>query len=746
MANSAKDTAVARQVALFIRRLDCLSILPQVAAEFLAKLAKERVDSCGVAAIIESDPGLTAKIFSLAYNENVTFVEDNPSVSEAVSKLSMEKILEAFLSLKVFGVFETSRDFDGSGSDLRKQLIVHSLATACCAGDIAELSMSKNESQVAFSAGLLHDIGKFAIDEVMPRSFERIVEEAKSSRTSIISIEQKHLGLDHTMIGRRLAQQWYIPEKIAFAIWLHHCDTEAVSGNIWDGKIASIVRLADIISRQCNIGVSGSFDLPGSISGMMQSLSLSVEQIDQIRNRLGEEVAQRSLLLGLDNPNGAKAYCGLISKTAAKLSKDRCGILLEKKQLAANSANLDFISNFSRDLSANSSPIDTVSRLGVCWQKHYQTGSVCVYLLDDTSEDFVEVITVDNGGRTNSAVLNVPEGTEVIPACVKNNFAIINAGEHIEWLLGQTGLDLDISQTILVPLLAAGRAVGAIVFEQRLPIDTMCQTALFSVSTSIAAGIIALAQGTGRNSALAEEFVYVLDRLSLTQSELASVQSLVGLAEMAAGAGHELNNPLAVISGRAQMLCDSEEDGEKKQILKQIQTRADEISQIVVDLMSFARPEKPVPQVISLKSLLDYAVDEAKKRGKLRQTEITFNEIDNLGDVYVDAAHATIAIANLISNGLESYGGDSGPIEINGLCEQPLGFVSFEIIDKGCGMSAETLSKAAGPFFSAKPAGRQRGMGLAHAKRYLNLNNGSIYISSKPNEGTTVTISLPKGN
>ena len=99
-------------------------------------------------------------------------------------------------------------------------------------------------------------------------------------------------------------------------------------------------------------------------------------------------------------------------------------------------------------------------------------------------------------------------------------------------------------------------------------------------------------------------------------------------------------------------------------------------------------------------------------------------------------------LENHLSNALESYPGDNGPIKLSGRCEQQSGTSVFQIIDQGCGMDAETAQKGTQPFFSAKIAGRKRGMGLAHAQRLIQLNDGSLQILSKADKGTTVTIML----
>jgi signal transduction histidine kinase len=112
-------------------------------------------------------------------------------------------------------------------------------------------------------------------------------------------------------------------------------------------------------------------------------------------------------------------------------------------------------------------------------------------------------------------------------------------------------------------------------------------------------------------------------------------------------------------------------------------------------------------------------------------------------NVFVDSAQIASAIANVISNAVESYGDKTGPIEIAAETEQSGDLVKLVIKDNGCGMDARTLKNATLPFFSVKAAGRKRGMGLAYAARFIQLNKGTLNIASEPDHGTTVTIFLP---
>ena len=290
--------------------------------------------------------------------------------------------------------------------------------------------------------------------------------------------------------------------------------------------------------------------------------------------------------------------------------------------------------------------------------------------------------------------------------------------------------------------MVGGKAVGAIVFEQRLPIDIVRQKSIVYVSTLLGASAIALVAGREKQSRLSEQFAELLGEFRRMRREVNWVQSLRSVSEMAAGAAHELNNPLAVVSGRTQLLYDSEADENKKQIFKQIHDRAVEMSEIVSDLMSFAKPAEPVRKAADVGELIRTVIEQTRREKKAGRLEIEVDRLDELGQACVDPEQIESAVRNVVVNALESYKETGGMVKISGDCVQPQGRVVFEIIDEGCGMDSETLEKVFEPFFSAKEAGRCRGMGLAHAKRLLEANGGSIHIKSQAGKGTVVTISL----
>ncbi|UCC22135.1 MAG: HDOD domain-containing protein [Planctomycetota bacterium] len=746
------DPTIPDQVELAVRKLDSLSTLPSVASQYFPELLQPQWSPSDLAEIVESDPALSAKILSIMHEGQARAKGENISVGSVLQDLPSHLIRDALLSVKVYPPFGR----DDNQADLRKKLVVHCLAVACCAEDIAAIVSYEIDSQLAFTAGLLHDIGKFALDEVMPRSFAAITEQAKSQQASTRTTEQRHLGTDHTLLGKRLAAKWHLPNHIMLAIWLHHSDTTAISENVPQAQIAQIVQLADLVARQCSIGHSGSCDSTDSASTIAESLTISPDQLEQIRRNLPEKVRQKSAVLGLDLPNAANNYYSTVHTTAVQLAQQQSKLEIENRRLQTASSNLDFATDFLSSINSLAEPIDIAENFAARWQKFYQTGLVCLYLAAPREGRLLKAVVVQSPSQTKTVCLNAPVDAPVIPRAIASDFAIVDAQSDTDWLFEQLDVDFDLSRTKLVPLLAGGRAIGGIVFELRYPVEIKQLAENFRTTTSIAGAVLGIASAAAGQQWFAEQFAQLVTGPAdgraqtttetpseQTQSEIPTTAPLTTLAEMAGGAAHELNNPLSVISGRAQILAKSETDPEKKQALKQIRENAGRLSAIIDDLMAFAEPPQPRPVSTDIKQLLDEAAQLTVQKQKVEQLDIQINISKALENAFVDSAQIASAIANIFSNSLESYDEGTGPIKVDAANDESGDLVKLQITDSGCGMDAETLKKAMQPFFSARPAGRKRGMGLAHAQRIIELNNGSIGITSHPGDGTTVTILLP---
>jgi len=734
---------VARQVERIVRQLTSLSTLPAVVADLLSKINESPADSDLLVEHIQADPALTAKVLMLAHQEGVQFT-NGPAIAEAVAKLPLTLLREAVISVKVFQIHDSGDDADAKRRLPRKQMALHSLATACCAGQIAECVLEPGRRQTAYLAGLLHDIGKCALDEVMPKSFAKMVAQARSSQSSLAAVEQQHLGLDHAALGKRLAQKWGLPEAITSAIWLHHCDGQTLSADLPDVDISRVVALANQMAHRAGLGQSGSYDPLDSIEELAALLSINSDQLEEIANQVTQTIQARGHLLGLQAADDASGYYTMIHKTAADLAQDNRKLTTASRDYLALSGQAELIDDFLNQVDETTSALEIAEALARCWQKHCRTGLTCVYVVPDSTEPYVELAVMDRRNRLNVRTLHMPDGMPPVPEAFRTHASVLPAADGARWLIEQIETDFNPRLLKMAPLRMGDEVVGVLVFEaftDRTPDGAKNDMPL---SCKVAASAIAMAQASGKHERLAERFVQVMSSLRQTRAELARQQTLAGLAEMAAGAAHELNNPLAVISGRAQLLADSETDEDKKQMLAQIRDRTGEISQIVTDLLAFARPTAPQKRSVSVEELIAKAIDVTCKQCGLGSMEIEIGGDAKQDAAYVDVHQVTQSVSFVLTNALQSYKGGSGPVWVD--CAESLDehAVSVAIRDAGCGMDAETQANACQPFFSSHPAGRKRGMGLAHAQRLLSLNGGKLNIISEPDTGTTVTVILPK--
>jgi len=253
-------------------------------------------------------------------------------------------------------------------------------------------------------------------------------------------------------------------------------------------------------------------------------------------------------------------------------------------------------------------------------------------------------------------------------------------------------------------------------------------------------------------------------------------EKLEALAEFAAGAAHEINNPLTVISGRAQLLARDERDPERRRALALIVAQASRIHEMIADLMLFARPPQPELKSIDLTALVAEVTAEFAPRCAQQGTELCRTGLHEPLYVAADAVQLRAALQAVCRNSLEALQ-SGGHIEIDldkvtlpfssadrskSLCgwsadignqgrTPPVnnsdtwsaGFARILVRDDGPGISPEERRHIFDPFYSARQAGRGLGMGLAKAWRILANHGGWIEVESRPGKGAAFALLLP---
>ncbi|MHC4758269.1 MAG: sensor histidine kinase, partial [Planctomycetota bacterium] len=496
--------------------------------------------------------------------------------------------------------------------------------------------------------------------------------------------------------------------------------------------------------RQCGLGDSGSYEAVELAEDTIQSLQISEKDLDQIRQKLPEQVRQKCEMLGIDETQISAQFSKTAYKSVIHLASTSNKLQAESRELRKTSGLFEFVKDFLTGIDKSCDLFNIAQRFVICWQRHYHTGPVCLYLDSPTADDKLLALVAETLSETKILYVNKLEDTASVPNLISNKFDIVKAHDHLEWLFNQLNVEFDYNQTRLLPLITGQQAMGALIFEIRYPADIDLFRDTFRISASIGASVLDMAATAWDQQQYAESFAQMLSIKQRPQQKKAEPSGVLeALAEMAAGAAHELNNPLSVISGSIQLLEQSETDEEKKKTLKQVNENAEEITRIIDDLLGFAEPAQPRPEMTKVQQVLDEATQLAARRAGLDEIDVETNIANDAKEVFVDSAQIVSSLANIISNALESYEKKQGSVEVKVSSQQAGAFVAFNIADHGCGMDPQTLSKAANPFFSSKTAGRKRGMGLAYAKRLIQLNGGKITIESEPGSGTRIIVELP---
>jgi signal transduction histidine kinase len=230
-------------------------------------------------------------------------------------------------------------------------------------------------------------------------------------------------------------------------------------------------------------------------------------------------------------------------------------------------------------------------------------------------------------------------------------------------------------------------------------------------------------------------------RLEADFQRALETEKLEAIAEFAAGAGHEINNPLTVISGRAQLLLRDEADPERRRALALISVQAMRVYEMIADMMLFARPPLPELQKVDLSELIDSLAADLSPRCAAQETVLRRIGESQPAFIEADPIQMNVALRVICQNAIEALQ-HGGCIEVGLECGD--GDVRIAIRDDGPGIRPEERRHLFDPYYSARQAGRGLGLGLSKAWRIITNHGGRIEVESRPGQGAAFSIVLPE--
>lgn len=236
------------------------------------------------------------------------------------------------------------------------------------------------------------------------------------------------------------------------------------------------------------------------------------------------------------------------------------------------------------------------------------------------------------------------------------------------------------------------------------------------------------------------------------EHRLIETDKLAGIGQLAAGIAHEINNPMAAISGCAESLLERFKRGEYNDIpdyeniveyLKIIDDEIYRCKNITRNLLTFARGGEGEIALQKINSILDEVLNFLIYQHRFQSIIVIRNYDPALPNIFANDGELRQVFLIMILNAIDAMEKMEGEKRLEIRTYQNVNEVRIEFKDAGCGIPAEYINKIFDPFFTTKPSDKGTGLGLSIAYNIINRFRGGIDVESREGYGTTFIISLP---
>jgi len=751
-----------KQVNLILASVDRLPTLPVVAAKLMSIGSAEDIDLDEVIELIESDPAMSATILSMCRSADKGLGDKITTVRRAVIMLGLEAVQVAALSVHIYQQLDASDVESATGERAlfdRTGFWIHSLATACAAQRIAyghpEMGVSPDQ---AFLAGLLHDLGKLALNLILPKAYERVLNMSKSRKCAVCLVERTMMGLDHHTAGKRLAEHWRLPDPVRDAIWLHSQSIDSLPAGS-NRPVVSIVTLAESWACEMHLGWVGDYGQSMDLYELGMQMKIEPDFFKNNAAGVIEGVSKRGKVLGL----GERAEQNLLieSLTAANQSLAKINMDLRKRASRASSINrlLDAIGAFN-ELHKPGNSVQQVFGAMVHSASVLVGSARAAVIFQHAPGEPWYTMMIDHGKTVQYPEL-VESPTSEHELVRPGMLADANAARSmeiasLEWLRDLFMAVKEIGAPMLIgsrddPDDEGGRGDSESSYLIIMPkmgtgIERVITTPEFDTVRDLWGRALGEAVLTEKGRRVGEELASANHTLTALRNELTTKESLVQLGMMASGAAHEMNNPLAIIRGRSQQIFERVGSERERESARAIAAATDDLTELITSLHMIADPPKPVlaltDPVLMVSQAIEIARDRCFHQGIKARVHLAVDRM--VYPMMMDIDLMAKAIAEPIVNAVQASPDTivSVSIEPNGSNDR----LKIKIVDCGSGFSVRSVKHGFDPFFSELDAGRRSGLGLARARGLIELHKGEIFLGNRTGQrvGGEVVILLDK--
>jgi putative nucleotidyltransferase with HDIG domain len=268
--------------------------IPQVALKIIRMINESGHGLREIAEELRKDQVLSAKVLRLCNSVFIGLRKKVDCIDQALIVIGEKQILRVVLSISVESFFSDN----GRGYSLCKGgLFYHALGVASITEMLAKFS-ERASPGIAYTAGLLHDIGKVVLDQYMTPFFPFFYRRTHLDGAALTDVEHEMFGIDHTEAGRQLGERWSLPQNLIETISHHHRPELGEA----DSALTHLVYLADLIMSRFMVGQElERLDTKG-LTLRMQNAGINPEQLSSIIDHIPLELFQQpGNLMGLCN-------------------------------------------------------------------------------------------------------------------------------------------------------------------------------------------------------------------------------------------------------------------------------------------------------------------------------------------------------------------------------------------------------------------------------------------------------------
>jgi putative nucleotidyltransferase with HDIG domain len=264
---------------LLILELLELPTLSVVLNKILKVAGDSRSSAKDMAEVISQDQSLTSNILKIANSAYFGLSQQVPTVSRAIVVLGFDAVKSIALSASVISAFPSKPKKDSFD---RSKFWTHSLACAYLCKQISGMTHLV-DLETSFVCGLLHDIGKIALDMYFPDSYQKILAYLNENNVRLTEAEFEVLGFTHAEVGMWMTQRWKFPKPIIFSVANHH---GAIADDARYRELNAVVRLANHVCHEENICIPWQFALEPLEGTVLDDLKLRPKDLERLHDNL----------------------------------------------------------------------------------------------------------------------------------------------------------------------------------------------------------------------------------------------------------------------------------------------------------------------------------------------------------------------------------------------------------------------------------------------------------------------------